>query len=448
MSLLVLQLPPPPRLHPGHGEQPVLDATASVAELSYVTSSDGQRIGDSGHCAPALLPARGSGAHVVAVLADSATSWQRITCPKAPATRLRAALLGVLEEELLDETAAVHLALEPGATAGEPAWVAITDRAWLNGQLQALEQAGIHVDQIVPGAQPADGVNVPLTLHASTATEAGEPMRGDTSDQGLRLTWSHVRGVTHWRAEGSLARQWLPQPLPGDLQLSATPAAAAAAQSWLGVPPPIVPTAEHLLRRAASGWNLRQFELAPRHRGVALLRDARRELSGPGWRWARFGLIGLVLVQLIGLNTAAWMQKSQLQARRDAMTTLLRSTHPQVRAILDAPLQMQRETESLRAAAGKAGDTDLETLLQVAASGWPAGLPLQGLRFEPGKLTLQAPNLDATDITRLREQLQPGGWQIEGSGDQLTLRPRPAGAPPRPTAAGPRPDGPPPPPRS
>ena len=42
-----------------------------------------------------------------------------------------------------------------------------------------------------------------------------------------------------------------------------------------------------------------------------------------------------------------------------------------VAPVLDAPLQMQRETEALRAAAGQAGDNDLEALMGAVATAWP-----------------------------------------------------------------------------
>ena len=73
------------------------------------------------------------------------------------------------------------------------------------------------------------------------------------------------------------------------------------------------------------------------------------------------------------------------------MTELLRSSHPQVRSILDAPVQMQRETELLRAASGRAGAEDFETLLALAAVAWPDGQPpVQQVRFEAGRLMIAA----------------------------------------------------------
>src|SRR5690606_24834174 len=157
------------------------------------------------------------------------------------------------------------------------------------------------------------------------------------------------------------------------------------------------------LAAARGDWNLRQFELAAPHRGSAAIRQAWQTVAGPAWRPVRWGLATLVVVQLVGLNAWAWQQRRQLRDTREAMVQLLRSSHPQVQAILDAPVQMLRETERLRAAAGQPGDADLEPLLQAAASAWPSGQPVQSLRFEPGRLTLGAPGLEPGVIEGLRQ---------------------------------------------
>ena len=108
------------------------------------------------------------------------------------------------------------------------------------------------------------------------------------------------------------------------------------------------------------------------------------------------------------------------------MTDLLRATHPGVRAVLDAPLQMQRETERLRAAAGRVGDTDLEALLAAAAAAWPDGQgPVQTLRFESGQLTLAAPGWAEAQQAQFRERLRGAGYAAEFAEGRLTVtRPR------------------------
>jgi general secretion pathway protein L len=90
---------------------------------------------------------------------------------------------------------------------------------------------------------------------------------------------------------------------------------------------------------------------------------------------------------------------------------------------------MARETQSLRAAAGKPGETDFETLMQAAASAWPEGrAPAENLRFEPGKLTLSAAGWSPDQIERFRSLLRPAGWQVDTAEGRLTLTRAPAGA--------------------
>jgi general secretion pathway protein L len=104
------------------------------------------------------------------------------------------------------------------------------------------------------------------------------------------------------------------------------------------------------------------------------------------------------------------------------MNELLRSAHPGVRAVLDAPLQMQRETDRLRAAAGQPGQADLEALLAAAAAAWPDGQgPVQTLRFEPGRLTLSAPGWAEPQVTQFRERLKSAGFSAEFADGHATV---------------------------
>ena len=101
---------------------------------------------------------------------------------------------------------------------------------------------------------------------------------------------------------------------------------------------------------------------------------------------------------------------------------LLQTTFPQMRSVLDAPLQMQREVALLRAAAGQPDESDLEPLLQAAAAAWPSDLAaVESIRFEPGKLTLAASSWDAGRIEQFRAQLQPMGLRLDVADGQLVL---------------------------
>jgi general secretion pathway protein L len=176
------------------------------------------------------------------------------------------------------------------------------------------------------------------------------------------------------------------------------------------------------LQAMRSLWNLLQFDIAPKHRGTVALRDAMRRWKSASWRPVRWGLAALVVAQVVGLNLWAWHQERQIVAKREAMTALLRTTHPQVRAVLDAPAQMQRETDLLRAAAGKSGDADLETLLGLAAAAWPEGQPpLAMLRFENNRLSFTTAGWSEAQIGQFRGQFGGGDWTVSQDGATLTI---------------------------
>lgn len=400
MSLLAIQIPararPPVR--------PAGDA-APAAEFDYVLSTDGRTVSATGRAAPALLPKADT---VVAVLADADVAWHRITLPKAPAARLRAALGGVLEDALLDDEGALHLALPPKAAPGQPTWVAAMHKPWLQATLAALEANGITVESVLPAAVPGDAASGHFSTDGAT-------------DGALALSLVHAEGAARLRTAGTLARALLP-PDGTPVRWTATPAAAAGAERWLGAPVAVLTESERTLEAAAGGWNLRQWDLAPRHRGMRALRDVGRRLLTPEWRPVRWGLAAFAAVQLVGLNVAAWRAQTSLDAGRAAMGRLLTGTHPGVKLVYDAPVQMLRETDRLRAAAGRPGDGDLEVLLGAAAAAWPDGQgPVQTLRFESGRLILAAPGWGEPQLAQFRERLRPAGLDVELTEGRVTV---------------------------
>jgi len=399
MSTLVVTLNPQPRL----GFAP---AEPFLAGVAWALTDDGLTISREGRSPIAELPRAD---RVVAVLQPMDVSWHSVRVPKANAARMPAALAGLLEDALLDDLAATHLSLAPGARAGEPGWVAATDRAALIAAIATLEKAGRAVERVVPSLWPDAP---PMVFLHDAAGHDGTPR--------LIVSHAHTGGVAHWPLSAQ-TREVLPQELPGDWLLTATPAAAAPADRWLGRPVQVITPAEFALRAARSLWNLRQFDLAARNRGVAALRGGLANFwRHPSWKPLRVGLVALAVVQLIGLNAEAWRQRNALTERRAEMAALLKSAHPHV-TVYDAPVQMQRETDALRAAAGRAGEADLEALMQAAASAWPAQQPVQTLNYEPGRLTLAAPGWDDAQVARLRDALAPGGWRVEAGEGRVTL---------------------------
>lgn len=398
MSTLLLFLPPRPRLHAPGAATPA----AAEGEYDYVFTPDGREIGTEGRAAASALPVADN---IIAIAAESDLGWRRVELPRA-GRQMRAALAGKLEEALLDEPEALHFALEPDAAGGESAWVAVTSRPWLAGQLAELEAAQVFIERVAPPSWP----------------EA--QARGHFFEDGeaTLLRWSHADGVATLPLDGSLARQLFPPALVQAAQWTATPAAAAAAERWLGSPVGVQTPAQRALAVIDGAWNLRQFDLAPRARGARALRLAGRALMRKPWRPVRWALAGLLAVHLLGLNLWAWQQHRELAARRAAVTATLTEAFPEVRAVLDAPVQMQKQLDLLRARSGSVGDQDLEALLGAAALAWPADRPpADALAFEPGRLSIPAQGWAQPQIDNFRAQLRSEGWQLDAGEGRLTL---------------------------
>lgn len=409
MSVLVIQLAPRPRLRARGDYAAVPEGVRATEEYVYALSPDGLALQAHGQSAASLLPRADS---VVAVISDGDVSWHRISLPKAPPSRLRAALTGMLEEAVLEEPELMHFAVAPEAVAGQPTWVAAIDLAWLRAELAALEKANVFVDRVVPAAWPDD----PPSGHFAEA----QPL-DDSGEEDLSLTWSHPDGVVCMRLHGGLARSLVPLPAPPGTRWSATPGAAAAAEQWLGSTVNVMQPAQRLLQAARTLWNLRQFDLARRSRGTRALRDGWRQFLSPGWRPVRWGLVGLLAANVVGLNLWAWHQRAAVEDRREAVLKVVKSVFPKLNEneIRRAPLLvMQREADALRLAAGKPGETDFEPMLQAAALAWPADQPpVENLRYENGRLSLAVASWGDAQLEQFRSRLRPAGWQADKGAD-------------------------------
>jgi general secretion pathway protein L len=417
MSLLVILLPDPQR----SGDAPAAQPSA----LNWWLSPDGLSLTRQGCDLPAQCPKADT---VVALASPQAVAWHRVTVPKAPANRLRAALGGMLEEQLLGDDDNTHLALPTKPAPGAPTWVAALNKPWLQAHLATLATAGLVIERLVPALAPMLPVGADGTTSAApagyffTPTESSTEAQGDDVATGLQLAISDADGALCLPTAGGLARSLLADWLARGAQFSASPAAAAAAERWVGRPVAMRTDAEQALAAVRGPWNLLQFELAPQHRSSLALGKLWQQLQSPAWAPVRWGVAALVLVQVLGLNVMAWQHNRALAERRAGMDALLRSTHPQVRAVLDAAAQMQSETTALRVAAGVPTEDDLEPLLAATAGAWPDGqVPAAQLRFEPGRLSLPATGWAPAQIEQLRQRLQSAGMALETVEGRLTI---------------------------
>jgi len=345
------------------------------------------------------------------VLPPASVSWHQVALPKVGRCKLRAVLEGLLEDRLLQEPAQIHLAL-PGQVRhqpGSPTWIAACDKAWLTGILQQLEQAGHPVQRILPSATPLDQARY----------------------------WVHSSGDIPWISSAgphgvvTLALPDQPNaaapllPLLRSTHNAATPltchAPATLLQTvqtlWPSLPWQLETADTHAQQLLHSCWDLAQFDIQlASHRGSlnTVWQALQTGWTAPAWRPLRWGLLGLLLVQLAGLNLVAWQERHAVRQLQEQAHQLLQQTFPHVTLVLDAPLQMQREVERLQQARGGLGPRDLETLLQTLGTSTPPW-PIEQVRYNPNTVSMQHPPLAKAAQEPVVSALARQGWQVRDS---------------------------------
>lgn len=390
--MLILALP----LHPG----------ADAHRVSFVHSLDGITVTHSGHVAPADLPA--AGGEIVAIIPWQRLSWHAVTLPPQTGNRLTAVLHGLLEDQLLDDPAQLHLAVAPHTSVrrGGATLVAACSRDWLQHALAPLQATGLRVQRLVPECSP--------TLTSSSL----HLVQHDGSSLGLL---SHASGVTPIPAATRSA--WA-NALADVSTCWAEPAVAQQAGSWCSVEASLQTAALRWLNATRSEWDLAQGEWGQSHtqRSGRWLQHAWQTLRhDPAWRAVRWGLGLLLGAHLIGLNAWAWHEQSLLQSQQQQQQRTLTETFPQVRVVIDPALQMRREVEALRQATGAPSPQDADVLLARLSEVLPSQAALRQLSYNAGELRWQASTAWALDISA-RQRLQDQGYRLSQQGDEFVLR--------------------------
>jgi general secretion pathway protein L len=404
MSKLIVSLPYPSLA--GNGN----------TSYNYVLSNDAQNRGKSGISTLSELPKADA---TILVVPARALSWHQVDLPKVPKTRLRAALDGLLEERLLDDTSAMAFALSPEAQTGKAAvgaWVAACDKAWLNSAVQAFDAAGCRITQVVPEFWPQ---TEPQIVASGTPEEAWITRADAQGVMTVPLRAGDTSGVL-----GALLANF-----PSETPVLAEPAVVALAEEALSHKVALRQHSEGLLHSATSLWELAQFEqsLSGDSQGVkSVLRQWQNFWQSPAWRPVRWGLAALLLANIVGLNVWAWQQQSSLTAKRTLMNNILTQTFPNVKTVVDAPLQMNRELIALRQSTGANTAQNFESLLSASGS---TNLAVAGVFIAPtaieyvaNGINLKGVKLAGNDLTAAQTKLKTLGYTLTQAGDTASVK--------------------------
>jgi general secretion pathway protein L len=205
----------------------------------------------------------------------------------------------------------------------------------------------------------------------------------------------------------------------------AEPAVAALAEQYFTGRVVLQTGAQRAVAAAASAWDLAQFELLRSRRartrkhlstwGSSLLR-------APHWRAARWAAVALLIVNLGGLQAWAWKEQAALNARRAAIRDVLTSTFPDIRVVVDAPLQMQRSLATLQRQNGATSSADLEEMLGRFQAVAPEIAAPTAIEFMAGELRLKLPTTGGVDMDSVNARVQAHGYSGQIQGDTLVLK--------------------------
>jgi general secretion pathway protein L len=317
--------------------------------------------------APADMP---RAAAVELVLPAERVLFARLKLPKVSAATIRELLPFAVEDRLLADPAHIHAVAGAKGASGETL-VAVVDREWLRGWIDALAHAGHRAsaafcESALLGGGTRDWHVVWGATRGMLVDDEGA---GASFDRGPDLPLAIRVALDEAAARGARpasirVHHEAGQSLP-DLERwsTGTGVAFAAGAPW-----------EELARGhpAARSIDLLQGELARRRERLRVPRAA---------IWLGVAIVAAQLA-LAGLD--AWRLRSErerLEARREA---IFREAFPEAKAVVDPELQMSRNLEEIKRARGlAAGDDFLAQMTRVARE---TRSPVRSVEYAGGRI--------------------------------------------------------------
>jgi len=397
--MLIISLPHNPK-----------DAQSGFAHVH----SDGHQVQRNAVGAASLLSTYAG--EVVAVIPHTRLSWLSVQFPPGShGARLGAVLEGLLEDRLLDDVADLHCVVDPTSAdvprTGGVAIVAACSKSWLREVLAPLQASGLVVQRLVPELSPRAQ---PLLCVMGTP-ELSQSVLCHT--QGVTLL---PPNVAQWKAFPAFTAYATLSAAQGPLV--AEPAMVERVEQFLQRRPVMQNAAQRAVVAAQSDWDLAQGEWAQgtSQRFLRLSQHVWQTFfHAPAWRSVRIGLATLLTLQVLGLNAMAWREQRALDVHKAQLNQILTATFPSVRLVIDAPLQMQREVDTLQRNAGRVTSTDFEPMLAATASALPEGLVPTQWHFANQVLRAQGLPFNEAQANSARDTLKVKHLQLRQEGNDV-----------------------------
>ncbi|HMS25828.1 MAG TPA: type II secretion system protein GspL [Burkholderiaceae bacterium] len=389
----------------------------SNCEFTFVVCNENRVVVDSGQAPIELLPKTDS---TILVAPTQALSWHHITVPKVPQSQMRAVLDGLLEEQLLEDTNLTAIALSPTAKSekeGVKTWIATCSKEWLSVSISKFEMAGHRVVQVAPAFAPEPSRSESYVFITGTTEES---FLTSVSDKGVLTFPISSYSQTHAPNLSTGFKHYIAD----DAVVFSEPAVAALAEKILNRPIQIRQQSAGLIESAQTDWELAQFDLKLSGDGDGIKRIRRiwQEFRlSTAWKPARWGFIGLILANVIGLNAWAWQQKSNLATKKALLTTQLTQIFPQVKVVVDPTLQMNKELASLRQSSGSVSAQNFESVLSAFSLLTNSKTPPTMIEYAANKTIFTGINLTDAEYALAQTKMKMHGYTLIRDGNRITV---------------------------
>ncbi|MEX3548024.1 MAG: type II secretion system protein GspL [Burkholderia sp.] len=401
MSTLIVVVPP--------REPAVPLAEWQWPEMSFALVNKSGHFQRAGRSSLGTLP---QAASTVLVVAARDLLLLAATVPAVKGQKLRQALPNIVEDYVIQDAQACHIAVDPVALPNGRRVLAVIDREWFRFTIEAFTTAGHRAIRAVPATrclpQPAlagesgDGITEAALISPEEVPEvkSGEVSRAPIVaaimeriesmpvDEALSI-------ATVPRVELAIARGALGEGLTAPAASAGSTLAALTAGGPFDLYQFERPGAEHLASitppadpDAISGTMPLPFDAFARRALETRFNLCQFDFEIVPWRFDRATLTRLklpaalavitLLVAVIGINIHWWQLARECDAISAQITETLLTAFPKTTTVLDPPAQMTRQIDQLRVAAGEISPNDFLALASgVARSLGP--LPANGI---------------------------------------------------------------------
>jgi len=416
LSTLIVQLPP--------RDLAIASEKWSLSELPFVLLDRQQKVVRTGRAQVAMLPH--SNATVLMIAARDLLLLQ-LALPSVKGQRLIQALPNVIEDLLIQDAHACHIAVDRQIAADGRRIVAAIDRNWFRFVLDEFTEAGrtrikaVPIVRCLPKARDVSATVAgdPNALEAvpdlqpaatlaplvSVILGAVMPTAPATSVDTVPYTPTHVEVAL---ARGELGEGMALRPDAIAVTLAALAGTASVELYQLGGAPGTTP--DQFGMPSTTGWqaqtlpfetlaraalecefDLCQFEYATQP--LRLSRATFKRWRVPAW------LAGATLLVAIVAGNLDWLMLSrQRAAMLNQQVELLMSAFPKTSVVLDPPVQMTRALDRLRTAAGEPAPDDFVSLINSLARSLAPLAPGSIAQITYKERTLQVTFTAATNV--------------------------------------------------